>query len=1111
MPDIIPKCLLTELIRKRASKRSGTDFDYVVQLDTFLKTVKREIPSIHILFPQFTPHDDLHHLRPLFELASNLLGKRLLKELNVTELFLLACALYGHDWGMAVDATHRQKLLSEPSALESDRCIKEDRKRLRLFLRSAGYEFAEDSALKDLSIDIWREFVRKTHAQRSSDRVRSHFETIDTGVAIRLAQICQSHGEDCDKLRDQHLYPLQCSVLGEVVNLRAIAVYLRLCDLFDLADNRTPYAIWKYVAPTDPLSISAWDKHRAIRQVVFPPYPGNVRHVLVDGSTNDNELYAKLEDLESYCRKELKFCLDILSEMPESKYCVDIVNLDWRIHAEGFKPISAQFEFDREKMLGFLSHELYQGDRLVFLRELLQNSIDAIRMRRELLRKVERAPDLGELGYIEVIVEEVSDGSICISWRDNGIGMDEKTILNFLAVIGRSYYRSHEFDQFKLEMDPISEFGIGLLTCFTVSNAMEIVTKRDQNIFSDSKPIRVQIPSVSRHFRIEEIEPATSVNPGTTIRLRINSESVKSLKAENTSSEFITAYLCRIAGFVEFPIIIHEGAKKTIILHPKGNREKIHDQFGPDYAIVQLRLSCALEDLVISQDVPIAKQLFKMEIYDLSENLGLDDYEGVLSYPIPLEEDMDFTGGPQGYEYRALRVLASHQENMVGKFVRMTSGRQGELLPVENRTGEVCFKCNNVYRDGILVPDVEIRTSSLFGHFPINRLTSLVANIPKTRSREISLARNQIVTDSHEWATPIFSAHSKALKQKYCIPDQWPLQPSSYLLRLASFMLFHGLSVNQLSQIFPQDDWPFPFLQTNGHVAFKRYGELTGQPVNRSPNPLSYVNTRLMRSVVENKEIPQLCTLWRGPDTLIDDYATWGGSNNDSIILDLLRSIIIDSIEASYRFDTVIFLTPPWKGNPPLLQEIWVPQKDSDLLPSKLVESKLAQLSRDASNAFELEQSCVQDGFFELMGVRQHHMRLARFPKPFEKSFAYGNDALNLNHQIAQALLHIMCIAFSKENSWNIPLSELEAMRLILRRVISLPGEILSDYSPWANSTNDLWKIVNRVKLASHLGVTTLTPTIDQFVPGSTEQFLDVKVDDSWNRPFGLIVREYEK
>lgn len=1103
MTNPIPKCLLTDQIREKAKKHTTTDFQYVVQLSTFLEKVKRDIPAIHVLFPQFTPHDDLHHLEPLYRLASDLLGEKLLKSLNITELFLLACALYGHDWGMAVDEQYKHKLISGISITEADNYIEEDRKRLWLFLRDNGYEVAEELAVIDLDISIWRNFVRRTHARRSSDRIRSHFEKIDRGVAIRLAQICQSHGEDCDMLRNNDLYPLRCSVLGDVVNLRAIAIYLRLCDLFDLADNRTPYAIWKNVAPSDPRSVSEWDKHRAIRQVTFPSYSGNVRHILVDGSTDDNELYTELEDLEDYCRKEFRLCLDILSDMPEDKYCMDVVDIDWKIRADGFKPIPARFEFDREKILGFLSHELYQGDRLVFLRELLQNSIDAIRMRHELFSKAENISDINDLGYIEVFVKNGTDGSMSIVWKDNGIGMDEKTILNFLAVIGRSYYRSHEFQQLNLTMDPISEFGIGLLTCFTLSNAIEIVTKRDQNIFSDSRPLRVQIPSIDRHFRIEEIEPRGSVKPGTTIRLTINSKSISSLKSNNTSQKIVTDYLCKIVGFVEFPIVIHEQGGKTIILHPKANPEIAYDRFGADCEVFQLRLNCAFEDMMISEDVPIAEQLFKMETYDLSVDLGLDDYEGVLSYPVLIDENTDFTGGPRGYE--ALKVLTSDRPSIVGKFVRMTPGWQGQLLPVQSSTRETCYECNSVYRDGILIPNVLVRTSSSSRYWPASHLMSLVVNIPKTKSKEISLARNQILTDSHEWAGPIFSAYTKALKRKYCIQGQEISQPSRYLFKLASFMYFHGLSMEQLIEIFSEENWSFPFLQKNGQTTFKPYKEIAQRQINRSPDPLSYINTDLMRSLIEGKKIPEVYEYWQGPDTLIDDYATWDGSNDDSIILSLLRHLIIDSIETSHRFDTIIFLSPPWEGSPPLLQEIWVPKKDSDRLPNNLVESKLALLSRDPSNVFELEQPCVQESFFEAIGS-SHHFQLAKFPKPFKESFAYGDSAMNLNHPIAQALLHLMFVAFAKEDQWEIPLSELKAMRLILRRLINLPGAILSGYSSWADSADDLWKIVNKVGLASHLGVNTLTPTIDQFVPGSTEQFLNVKVHDDWNSTFGELV-----
>lgn len=355
MTDLIPKCLLTDLIKQKSRESTATQFDYLVQLHAFLNTVKRDIPDINPLFPQFTPHDDLHHLEPLYHLASLFLGPTLLGKLNIAELFLLACALYGHDWGMAIDESYKQNVMLGKPPMQTNEYVNQDRERLLSFLQENGYKVAADSVLKDVPIDMWREFVRNTHSNRGADRIRHHFETIDTGVALRLAQICQSHGEDCQRLQDSELYPIRCSVLGEVVNVRAIAIYLRLIDLFDIADNRTPYAIWKYVAPTDPRSIREWEKHRAVRQVTFPTYPNTLRHILVDGSTDDLELYVVLLDLEAYCRKEFRMCLDILSEMPDSKYCMDIVDIDWKIHAEGFKPVPIRFEFDRERMLEFLS------------------------------------------------------------------------------------------------------------------------------------------------------------------------------------------------------------------------------------------------------------------------------------------------------------------------------------------------------------------------------------------------------------------------------------------------------------------------------------------------------------------------------------------------------------------------------------------------------------------------------------------------------------------------------------------------------------------------------------------------------------------------------------
>ena len=117
-------------------------------------------------------------------------------------------------------------------------------------------------------------------------------------------------------------------MLRETVNLRAITVYLRLIDLLDLGEDRTPYVIWKFVAPRDPCSKMEWAKHRALQPVTCPQYL-NGRSILVNGSTDDYEVYVALEDLRIRCEGELRRCTDLLARMNDPRHELDLYRIDW--------------------------------------------------------------------------------------------------------------------------------------------------------------------------------------------------------------------------------------------------------------------------------------------------------------------------------------------------------------------------------------------------------------------------------------------------------------------------------------------------------------------------------------------------------------------------------------------------------------------------------------------------------------------------------------------------------------------------------------------------------------------------------------------------------------
>ncbi|HEX6074939.1 MAG TPA: HSP90 family protein [Micromonosporaceae bacterium] len=122
------------------------------------------------------------------------------------------------------------------------------------------------------------------------------------------------------------------------------------------------------------------------------------------------------------------------------------------------------FQVDLRGVVDLLSHHLYSSPR-VYVRELLQNSVDAITAR--------RGTDPHAPARVEIEPPEVTgDGTLRV--RDTGIGLTEDEVHVLLATIGRSSKRDdlgfarHEF---------LGQFGIGLLSSFLVADEVRVLTR----------------------------------------------------------------------------------------------------------------------------------------------------------------------------------------------------------------------------------------------------------------------------------------------------------------------------------------------------------------------------------------------------------------------------------------------------------------------------------------------------------------------------------------------------------------------------------------------------------------------------------------------------------
>lgn len=124
-----------------------------------------------------------------------------------------------------------------------------------------------------------------------------------------------------------------------------------------------------------------------------------------------------------------------------------------------------RFQVNLSGIIDLLSNHTYSSPQ-VYIRELLQNGVDAILARKTL------QPD--HRGEMQIELPDLEpDQSPMLIFTDNGIGLTEDEIHLFLATIGQTSKR----DELLERTDFLGHFGVGLLSCFMVSDEVIVITR----------------------------------------------------------------------------------------------------------------------------------------------------------------------------------------------------------------------------------------------------------------------------------------------------------------------------------------------------------------------------------------------------------------------------------------------------------------------------------------------------------------------------------------------------------------------------------------------------------------------------------------------------------
>ena len=135
-----------------------------------------------------------------------------------------------------------------------------------------------------------------------------------------------------------------------------------------------------------------------------------------------------------------------------------------------------RFQVDLSGVIELLSHHLY-ATPAVFVRELLQNAVDAASARRQ--------QEPAHHGEIEVEFVATDSSAPTLIFKDDGIGLTEDEVHQFLATIGQSSKRGVNIER---PSDFLGQFGIGLLSGFMVTDEIVVITRSAKS--GDHAPIQ---------------------------------------------------------------------------------------------------------------------------------------------------------------------------------------------------------------------------------------------------------------------------------------------------------------------------------------------------------------------------------------------------------------------------------------------------------------------------------------------------------------------------------------------------------------------------------------------------------------------------------------------
>ena len=390
----------------------------------------------------------------------------------------------------------------------------------------------------------WKDFLH--HRITEASILDAH--QVETLAAIGLA----SYGDTCKVPTPWPLEPVTNAPTAD--NLALIAAGIHLAQALDLKappalerlraamTNRTQYDL-----------ITLGTRFDVHHMGAHPYFPGTIQVRL---ACRDAEVHRALKHHERGIQKLLQH----LNARVNPRFLFsDVI---YEIEAEGYTPVDMKFSVDSSAALQLFTGNRLYADKRTFLRELIQNAIDACHLRK-----------MVEPDYTPEIVFAFKEDISIVTIRDNGIGMDRQWLEKYFLKIGISFYQSDEIRRIntdnRIDFNFISQFGIGFLSSFLVAEKIVIRTRKPP-----SRGLMITITNLRDYFDVRFLDERAPI--GTEVTLHLKPSRINYCR----SLEFV-GYLKTNIRFLKVPVrLTAEDGQTTMIgmeklAYPQNSRRRV--------------------------------------------------------------------------------------------------------------------------------------------------------------------------------------------------------------------------------------------------------------------------------------------------------------------------------------------------------------------------------------------------------------------------------------------------------------------------------------------------------------------------------------------------------